>query len=124
MHTGYQIRLTENMDMAELHNQLKKLEAGSTPPHQLYTVEHGTDVVYMRAATLSDKIKRQFMSAEMRAAETNPAINLIKNACAKLNIDPNNAHLRDIREALSHGGDLQGSLSALRVTQIKNELTD
>jgi hypothetical protein len=120
----YQIRLTENMGMAEIHKKLQELGSGSTPPHQHYTVEHGTDVVYMRAATMSDKVKRQFMNADMRAAETNPAINLIMNACAKENIDPNNAHLKNIKEALSHGGDLQESLSALRITQIRNDLTD
>lgn len=116
-------RLTEGMSLADIQRELGKLGPLRSPPSQHHTMENGVEVVYVKQSLPYDKLRRKFMSNDMRTDEARPLASLILQACKKINIQITDSRYQSIRESLiSHKGEFESNMADLVATEIMKKI--
>lgn len=116
-------RLTEGMSLADIQQELRKLGPLNSPPLQHHTMENGVEVIYVKQSLPQDKLRRKFMSSEMRTDEARPLANLILQACEKIKIQITDSRYQGIRESfISNKGEFESNMTDLVATEIMKKI--
>ena len=108
------IRLSSDMNFNDIANEIKKLGGSKARLQQEHRFENGVEVIYLRPATLKEKIKTALMSKTMRMEQALPAYTLIVNKAKEQGVPVEKSYLRNIQRTLSSGGDLATQMKQLR----------
>jgi hypothetical protein len=117
------IRLSSDMNFNEIANEIKNLGGSKARLQQEHRFENGVEVIYLRPATLKEKIKTALMSKTMRMEQALPAYQLILKKAESLGLKTDSIYLQNIKKALNSGGDLKGPMLHLRDFCYENNTT-
>ncbi len=103
------------MNLQEIHQEITKLGDLNTVPNSKASLDsQGNEVLYLRAPSVADKLKRLFMPREMRDVNRNRLISLIKIACQNEKIDTSQQAFIDVKKDLkTNFGTFRENLASL-----------
>ncbi len=108
------IRLSSDMNFNEIANEIRQLGGSKARLQQEHRFENGVEVIYLRPATLKEKIQTALMSKTMRMEQGLPAYKLILQKAESLGLPADSTYLRNIQKALNSGGNLVKPMLHLR----------
>lgn len=102
--SGPNIRLSTDMSLTDIHQEISRLGKITDAPNTDTQLDgNGNEVLYVRKPSMTDKLKRLVMSAEMREVNQERLMALIDLVSRRAGIDPSDQALADVRQALSTG---------------------
>ena len=108
------VRLSADMSLKEITNEIKKLDGSKGRLHQESKTENGVQVVYLRRATVKESIKNLFMGSAKRKEQREPAFNLIGDIAKEAGLESGHFLMNNIKMSLKSGTPLHNGLEAIQ----------
>ncbi len=108
------VRLSADMSLDAITNEIAKLDGSNGRLQQKSKIENGVEVVYLRRATAKDAIKNLFMGSAKRKGSREPAFNLIRDRAKAEGLDANHFLMNNIKTSLKSGDSLTNVLQGVQ----------